>query len=94
MILPRLTEAAVRAALDRQAAVALIGPRQVGKTTLARGLGDARGALYLDVESREDRDKLARPRLYLERLADRLVIWRTAAGAEIDLLLERPDGRS
>ena len=64
----------MRAALDRQAAVALIGPRQVGKTTLARGLGDARGALYLDLESREDRDKLASPRLYLERQAERLVI--------------------
>jgi len=74
MILPRLADTAVRAALDRQAAVALIGPRQVGKTTLARGIGDERGALYLDLESREDRDKLASPRLYLERLADRLVI--------------------
>ncbi len=64
MILPRLADTAVRAALDRQAAVALIGPRQVGKTTLARGIGDERGALYLDLESREDRDKLASPRLY------------------------------
>ena len=52
MILPRLADTAVRAVLDRQAAVALIGPRQVGKTTLARGIGDERAALYLDLESR------------------------------------------
>ena len=74
MFIHRLTEHAVRAALDRQAAVALIGPRQVGKTTLARVLGDERDALYLDLEDREDRLKLVSPRLYLERLEDRLVI--------------------
>ncbi len=32
-------------ALDRQAAVALIGSRQVGKTTLARDIAEERGAL-------------------------------------------------
>ncbi len=42
-------------ALDRQAAVALIGPRQVGKTTLAHEIGEQRGALYLDLEDSEDR---------------------------------------
>lgn len=54
----------------------LIGPRQVGKTTLARQVGEQRNALYLDLdlENREDRAKLASPRLYLNRLEDRLVI--------------------
>lgn len=74
MLLRRLADQALRSALDRQAAVALIGPRQVGKTTLARTLGTERDALYLDLEDREERDKLASPRLYLERFADRLVI--------------------
>lgn len=74
MFLCRLADRTVRAALDRQAAVALIGPRQVGKTTLARMLGEERGALYLDLEDRADRDKLISPRLYLERVKDRLVI--------------------
>lgn len=41
----------VTAALDRQAAVALIGPRQVGKTTLAQGIAEERDALYLDILS-------------------------------------------
>jgi uncharacterized protein len=74
MFLRRFADQAVRDALDRQAAVALIGPRQVGKTTLARAIGAERGAVYLDLENREDRDKLISPRLYLERFANRLVI--------------------
>ncbi|MEM6647893.1 MAG: ATP-binding protein [Bacteroidota bacterium] len=55
-------------------AVALLGPRQVGKTTLARLVGDERGAVYLDLESPADRAKLAEPELYLRGYADRLVI--------------------
>jgi len=64
----------VREALDRQAAVGLLGPRQVGKTTLARTLGEATGALYLDLEAPEDRAKLAEPSLFLRNYEDRLVI--------------------
>jgi predicted AAA+ superfamily ATPase len=61
-------------ALARQAAVALIGPRQVGKTTLAHEIAGATDALYLDLESRADREKLADPALFLEPYEDRLVI--------------------
>ena len=50
--------AAVESALQRQAAVALLGPRQVGKTTLALALADKTPSLYLDLESRADRAKL------------------------------------
>ena len=64
----------VRVALGRQAAVALIGPRQVGKTTLARQIADVDNNVYLDLEKSTDRDRLAEPRLFLERYADRLVI--------------------
>ena len=64
----------VQDGLDRQAAVGLIGPRQVGKTTLARTLGEATGALYLDLEAPEDRAKLAEPALFLRNYEDRLVI--------------------
>jgi hypothetical protein len=70
----RRAYAQVQAALDRQAAVALIGPRQVGKTTLARKIADNSNALYLDLESRADRAKLADPALYLRQNEDRLVI--------------------
>ncbi len=55
----------VKEALVRQAAVALIGPRQVGKTTLALNLADEMPSLYLDLEASEDRRKLADAALFL-----------------------------
>ena len=64
----------VTEALDRQAAVALIGPRQVGKTTLAQEIGEDRGALYLDLEDSVDRGKLSDPKLFLEQYENRLVV--------------------
>lgn len=62
------------ARIDHAPAVALLGPRQVGKTTLAQEIGDERSALYLDLESDADRAKLSEPELYLESHADRLII--------------------
>ncbi|GJL66268.1 MAG: ATPase [Nitrospirales bacterium] len=64
----------ILAGLKRQAAVALIGPRQVGKTTLAQKIANERQALYLDLEAREDRDKLIHAALFLKKYEDRLVI--------------------
>jgi hypothetical protein len=55
-------------------AVALLGARQCGKTTLARELGDGLGALYLDLEDPRDLAKLADPVDYLARHGERLVI--------------------
>lgn len=55
-------------------AVALLGPRQVGKTTLALEIGQRYDALYLDLESAQDLAKLAQPELYLQDHQDRLVI--------------------
>lgn len=64
----------VREALERQAAVVIIGPRQVGKTTLAQDLADERPSIYLDLEASEDRAKLADPALFLRSYEDRLVV--------------------
>ena len=61
-------------AIDHSPAVALLGPRQVGKTTLALEIGQRYRALYLDLESEQDRAKLAQPELYLSDHRDRLVI--------------------
>lgn len=55
-------------------AVALLGPRQAGKTTLAREIGRERPSIYLDLESSSDRDRLEDPARYLYRHADELVI--------------------
>lgn len=55
-------------------AVALLGPRQVGKTTLALDTARDRPSLYLDLESERDRARLAEPELYLAGQQDKLVI--------------------
>jgi len=55
-------------------AVALLGPRQVGKTTLALEVADSVSSIYLDLESVADRAKLADPELYLADHKDKLVI--------------------
>lgn len=56
--------------------VALIGPRQVGKTTLARAIAANLGdkALYLDLENPEDRRRLDDPTAFLTTQNDKLVI--------------------
>jgi hypothetical protein len=73
-MLKRRLEAQIRADLEDQAAVALLGPRQVGKTTLAHAVGAACPSIYLDLEDPADRDKLADPTLYLATHEDKLVI--------------------
>lgn len=56
-------------------AVALLGARQAGKTTLARTLAaEFPQSVYLDLESPRDRMRLADPEAYLTLLEDRLVI--------------------
>lgn len=64
----------LRVAIAHRPAVALLGPRQVGKTTLALEVGRDFGALYLDLESDQDRAKLAQPELYLADHQDKLLI--------------------
>lgn len=54
-------------------AVVLLGPRQVGKTTLAYELSQPGGA-YLDLESPEDRSKLASAEQYLRTRQNQLVV--------------------
>lgn len=55
--------------------VALIGARQIGKTTLARKLADQLpGTLYLDLERSADRRKLEDPEAFLQAQAGHLTI--------------------
>jgi uncharacterized protein len=60
--------------LAHNPAVALLGPRQVGKTTLAMALAQGRPSVYLDLESDRDRARLSEPELYLTGLRDKLVV--------------------
>ena len=76
-MIARLAQPKLRKLLQQFPAVALLGPRQVGKTTLAHSLAKDLGeqALYLDLELPSDRAKLAEPELYLAQHAERLVIF-------------------
>ena len=60
--------------MEQFPAVALLGPRQVGKTTLARAISAKRASVYLDLESPADRSRLVDPALYLSKHEDELVI--------------------
>jgi predicted AAA+ superfamily ATPase len=64
----------VASLLENAPAVALIGPRQVGKTTLALEVAENRPSVYLDLESESDRARMGSPELYFEDHADELVI--------------------
>jgi len=76
-MIPRLALEAVRSALTRFPVVALLGPRQVGKTTLALELARSSGPMastYLDLESPRDLARLSDPEAYLGAQVGRLVI--------------------
>jgi len=75
----RSLQSEIARSLNESPAVVLLGPRQVGKTTLAldvaqHGLAYDKQAIYLDLESEIDRAKLAQPELYLSDHLDKLVI--------------------
>ncbi len=57
-------------------AIAILGPRQVGKTTLAQELvkNIDPQSIYLDLESPSDRSKLAEPEQYFDLHEGRLII--------------------
>jgi uncharacterized protein len=73
-MIPRQLEQTLLERLGQAPAVALFGSRQVGKTTLARGLEVGKPAHYLDLERPSDLAKLADPELYLSGFDGHLVI--------------------
>lgn len=56
--------------------VAIVGPRQVGKTSLAKNIANSleRPSIYLDLENPEDFNKLNQPTLFLKNLASYTII--------------------
>lgn len=62
-------------ALTESPAVALLGPRQAGKTTLAKIIAaQYPGSMYLDLERPSELAKMTDPELFLSRYADRLIV--------------------
>ena len=60
--------------ISHNPAVAILGPRRIGKTTLARAIARGRPSKYLNLKNHEDFQKLDNPAHYLGLHADRLVI--------------------
>ena len=61
-------------ALRRSPITALLGPRQCGKTTLARLLGESGEATYFDLESQPDLQRLQNPELLLGSLVGIVIL--------------------
>lgn len=75
MVIRRRHEAQIRQALERSPATALLGPRQIGKTTLARDIADRTpGSVYLDLERPADARRLDDADAFLRSQLGRLVV--------------------
>jgi predicted AAA+ superfamily ATPase len=61
----RFVEKELNRSLARSPAVAILGPRQCGKSTTAKLLLKSIPSVYLDLQDRVDRNKLAEPELFL-----------------------------
>lgn len=76
MISQRRLQDVIEQSLHKYPVVGLIGPRQTGKTTLAKTIQSSfsKRAIYLDLELPSDQNKLRSPELYLKQFSDDLVI--------------------
>lgn len=74
-MIERALAATLRARLTQFPGVVLLGPRQVGKTTLARAIAAERAdTVFLDLERLGDRAVLAQPSVFLPRHREQLVV--------------------
>jgi uncharacterized protein len=76
MMINRSIIAEMRILLDEFPAVCILGPRQIGKTTLAHDVPQSLGmdSVYLDLEDVEDVRKLDEPKFFFEINKDKLII--------------------
>ena len=73
-MLTRTIKPTLNRLLDRNPAVVLIGPRQAGKTTLARELARERDAVYVDLERPSDLAKITDIEQYCDENAGQLLV--------------------
>jgi hypothetical protein len=85
-------------AVRRSPVTALLGPRQCGKTTLARMFGKNRNTVYFDLESQADKMRLQNPELVLSGLKGTVVLDEIQVMPELfsvlRVLADRPGNRS
>ncbi len=86
------------AAVSRSPVTALLGPRQCGKTTLARRFAQDRTATYFDLESLPDVRRLENPELVLGPLEGLVVLDEIQAVpglfSVLRTLVDRPENRA
>ncbi len=70
----RIRTSEIESRLTHMPAVALLGPRQVGKSTLAKQIfKHLDNAIYLDLEKPSDLNKLRDPEAYFSFNTDKLI---------------------
>ncbi len=78
MMIPRYIEPFILKSFENVPVIALLGPRQVGKTTLAQNLAqkisDKKSVEYLDLENEIDLAKLNQKQLFLSGFHNKLLI--------------------
>ena len=84
--------------LKHSPVVALLGPRQCGKTTLARVLAEGERSEYFDLEDPVDLSRLSAPMLALENLEGLVIIDEIQRKPELfeilRVLVDRPDSQA
>ncbi len=73
-MIQRRLESKIQEALQRSPSVALLGPRQVGKTTLAHSLAEQIPSVYLDLEDPLDLEKVKDISSFHAANKDKLII--------------------
>lgn len=73
-MISRRLEAKIKDTLKRSPSVALLGPRQVGKTTIAFNISEQEPSVYLDLESRLDLEKVRDITAFHADNSDKLII--------------------
>lgn len=77
----------VRYGLRRSPVTAILGPRQCGKTTLAKEIGLQEHAAYFDLENPNDQARLANPQLLLESQRGVVILDEIQRRPELTMLL-------
>ena len=73
-MIQRRLETQINEALKRSPSVALMGPRQVGKTTIALNISETIPSIYLDLENRLDLQKVKDINVFQEENSNKLII--------------------
>jgi hypothetical protein len=85
-------------AVNRSPVTALLGPRQCGKTTLARIFGKEKDATFFDLESQPDRIRLQNPQLMLGSLKGLVILDEIQEMPELfqvlRVLVDRPENKT